>query len=376
MGKTIFSLLDTPAYGGAEEYLCSVLFGLHDAGYHVVLATNNSQVKAHCAKKLTVIKLPYRLDMIGNWKGLLKFFFYAPGAVWWLTDTILRLHMKDLVCLFPGFSDRLLFSPFVRLFGATLIWLEYGPLEPTFARNFGIPKFFYMLAKKFPHNVVTISQWTKQSLMRTGKIRCEKISVIYPGVSVPKNISKKKNKTNIITVARLAKEKEIDLLLHAFSIVRVSARLIIIGDGPERKRLEQLAKRLGLKNRVRFTGFVSEQEKYRLLQSSAVFVFPSAWELEGFGMTTIEAMAHGALVVSSGYGPQGEIVSDGKTGILFAPHTIHALAKAIERALDQPTDGNMQRNARTRIEKSFSKDRMLSAWKKLVTQTHHTVVVE
>ncbi len=381
MASTIFSLLDTPAYGGAEQYLLSVLLNFQKKGHNVVLATNNAQVKAACKDHLVVIDLPYRLDAIGNWKGLVKYFLALPASLFWLVTSVKSLQKENhkiqnpkpksnhVICLFPGYTDRLTFSPIVKWFGCRLIWLEYGPLEPTFARNHGFPKLLYAIGKTYPDRVVTISNWTRRSLIETGKIAESKIQIIYPGVELlpGRDKTKKKNQFTVIAVARLAKEKEIDLLLRAWAKLDArSACLQIVGDGPEREALEHLCHDLRITDSVEFVGFVSEQEKQQRLSLADLFVFPSAWELEGFGMTTIEAMAASLPVVTTGYGPQSEIVEDQVTGWYFKAHDAQALAETIERARRSPTLRDFGKSGQRRVQKIFSSQAMLSAWEKII----------
>src|SRR5579859_3630095 len=151
--RVIFSLLDTPAFGGAEQYMFSQLSFLSKHGYSVVLATNNEAVKKEILSRLSVgeqrnfqvITAPYRLDAIGNWKGLLKYFLAAPVGITWCVWILFSLKKRfgNVVCLFPGWSDRVTFSPFVKLLRVPLIWIEIGPLKPVFQRNWGFPKLLY-----------------------------------------------------------------------------------------------------------------------------------------------------------------------------------------------------------------------------------------
>lgn len=366
MPNTIFSLLDTPAYGGAESYLLDVLTHLQRSGYRVVLATNNEQVRSLAPAGITVIKLPYRLDAIGNWKGLVKYFLALPASIYWLISTLQQLQQNaSVVCLFPGYTDRLSFSPFIKWFGYSLIWLEYGPLEPTFDRNHGFPRLLYAIGRPYPDRVVTISEWTKRSLVKLGKIPAEKIEIIYPGVETGLRpvSSKVKGRMTVVTVARLAKEKEIDLLIKAWSMLQpTKAHLQIIGDGPDRDTLEEHVVTLGLEDQISFLGFVTDTKKAELFQHADLFVFPSAWDLEGFGMTTIEAMAAGLPVISTGYGPQAEIVSDGTTGWTFTPHDAKDLARVIGRALADPERAKIATQGQRSISESFSRQHSHDAW--------------
>jgi glycosyltransferase involved in cell wall biosynthesis len=372
MSSVVFSLLDTPAYGGAEEYLLLALMELKKAGHRVVLATNNALVRKKADEQLEVIDLPYRLDAIGNWKGLIKYFFALPGAIIWLTLTILEFNQKhqDIVCLFPGYTDRLSFSPVVKLLHCRLIWLEYGPLEPTFKRNHGFPKLLYALGRPYPDRVITISEWTKRSLVRLGKIPEKNIQIIYPGIVIPAKAgiqSKNKHPRIVVTIARLATEKEMDLLLRAWKKVNQEHKqLVVIGDGPERHTLERLADSLGIAGSVTFTGFVTDERKHELLRKADVFVFPSAWNLEGFGMTSAEAMVFGTPVLSTGFGPQAEIVKDGVTGWTFTPHDEEDLARKINDILGSSDTERVRKAGLAFARKQFSFAQFSSAWVQLL----------
>jgi glycosyltransferase involved in cell wall biosynthesis len=358
--KLVLSLLDSPAFGGAEQYLLDHLYFLQrEIDSTVILATNNPDVKERIrddGNKITVINLPYRLDAIGNWKGLIKFFVHAPFAlIWFLSKLFIFSQTYNRIIIYtPGFSDRMLFSPFIKLMGHKLIWLEYGPLQTIFKRNWGFPKLLFKFAQSSPNKVVVISKYTRQSLLDHTAIPKEKIVRIYPGAkpttldevfSLRKQglIWRKKqglgNKKIITFVGRLASEKEVDLLIKAFKQVskkHKTIHLVLVGDGPERKQYEKLVSKFNLLKSVFFTGFVSEEEKKIIIATSDVFVFPSSWELEGFGMTTMEAMMIETPVITSGFGPQSEIVTDGETGMFFSPHTPRGLTDTIGQLLTKP----------------------------------------
>ncbi len=344
--RVIFSLLDTPAFGGAEQYMFSHLSFLSKHGYEVVLATNNevvrkeilSRLNAEEQKKFQVITAPYRLDAIGNWKGLVKYFLAAPYAIFWCGWILFSLQKKydETICFFAGWSDRVTFSPIVNFFGSPLVWIEFGPLEPVFERNWGFPKVLFFLTKNLPNHFVTISQWTMNSMINTGRISRDKIALIYPGIKswTAKELTAykkagqvefKKRKLNdskvIGYIGRLASENQIDLLLRAFALLKEKkVKLLIIGAGPEKLLYQNLTKQLGIEKDVHFAGFVDEQLKLSLLSCCDLFVFPGAWKWEGFGITTIEVLSLGVPVITPDFGPQKEIIVNGISGLHFVPN--------------------------------------------------------
>jgi len=131
-------------------------------------------------------------------------------------------------------------------------------------------------------------------------------------------------------VGRLKKYKSVEHLLEAFAEVREvipDSRLQIVGDGDNRKNLEEYAARLGLDGAVEFTGFVPEERKVALLQKMHVVVNTSS--KEGWGLTVVEANACGVPVIASDVPGLRDSVVEGKTGILYPYGNTHDLAEKI-----------------------------------------------
>jgi len=162
----------------------------------------------------------------------------------------------------------------------------------------------------------------------------------------------------LIAVANLKVMKDQGTLLRAFSVVRKSldARLLILGEGPERPRLEALAGDLGIADAVTFGGHQPTPHGY--ISAADVFVMSS--RSEGFGNVIVEALACGVPVVSTDCptGP-GEILEKGRFGRLTPVGDPEALARAIIEMLAAPPD---PRGLRQRAE-AFSVDRAVSAYR-------------
>jgi len=156
------------------------------------------------------------------------------------------------------------------------------------------------------------------------------------------------------TVARLDPVKRLDVLLQAMASVK-SVGAVIIGDGPERARLEALRKQLGLVERVRFVGQQSNVPEW--LAAMDLFVLSSDWE--GMSNALLEAMAASLPVVATAVGGTSGVV-DGVTGLLVPPRDPDALAKAIIALLqDRERAEAMGRAGRERVERYFSVERMV-----------------
>ena len=130
----------------------------------------------------------------------------------------------------------------------------------------------------------------------------------------------------LLFVSRLAREKNVDLLLEAVRAARVPVRLVIGGDGPERASLEARAAELGIADRTTFLGAVPRSSLPDLYASADAFVFPSLTETQG--LVLVEALAAGALVIAADAAPVRDVLAG--AGHLVQP-AARAFAEAIAR---------------------------------------------
>jgi glycosyltransferase involved in cell wall biosynthesis len=153
------------------------------------------------------------------------------------------------------------------------------------------------------------------------------------GASIRYNLNWGKEKI-LVSIGRLAAEKNFKTLLSAFALVMQSnqnTRLVIIGDGPQKEELKKFAKDLGIAECVLFTGLVPFDQIPKYLKAADLFCFASVSETQG--LVTMEAMAAGLPVVAVKGTGTSEIVQDGITGIL-TENTPESLAQAVNRVLD------------------------------------------
>jgi glycosyltransferase involved in cell wall biosynthesis len=138
----------------------------------------------------------------------------------------------------------------------------------------------------------------------------------------------------VITVGALTPEKGHATLLHAIAVLRSRipvVRLVVVGDGPQRVPLTDLARTLGIADHVRFDG--ERHEAWALIRSARVLAQPS--RREALGTAVLEAMALGTPIVASATGGLVELLGGG-AGLLVPPGDAPALADALERALTDP----------------------------------------
>ena len=144
--------------------------------------------------------------------------------------------------------------------------------------------------------------------------------------------------SDLIFIGRLVTEKGIDLLLEAIARLqqrKLFPRLTIVGPGPERPALEQLAAQLGLRDQVIFAGPKRDAELVGLLRQHKIIVIPSRYD-EPFGVVALEGIACGCVVVGSAGGGLPEAI--GPCGLTFPNGDIDALAQDLEKLLGAPEE--------------------------------------
>ena len=198
-----------------------------------------------------------------------------------------------------------------------------------FANSF-VKKMVFRYASSSCDGVIAISDYVKNSVLEHQKLKKEKISVIYNGIDLNRYTKNDETKGlfRIIFVGRLIEQKGVRLLIEALSIVKrqIEYECCIVGDGPEKKKLEEMTRNHELQGKVLFLG--NRTDIPDLLHESAAFVHPATWE-EGFGITLIEAMACSLPCIAFRKGAIPEYIEDGVNGFLVSEASADALASKI-----------------------------------------------
>ncbi|HEU4354463.1 MAG TPA: glycosyltransferase family 4 protein [Actinomycetota bacterium] len=167
----------------------------------------------------------------------------------------------------------------------------------------------------------------------------------------------------VVCVSRLVARKGQDVLIRGLAGVRrrvPDATLVIVGDGPDRRRLEALVDEVAAPGSVVFTGQVSEEDLPRYYRLGDVFAMPcrnrlAGFEVEGWGNVFIEAAACGRPVVVGDSGGAREALVDGQTGILVDGRRVEEVAAALADLLSDPARADeMGRAGRARVERHYT----------------------
>ena len=156
---------------------------------------------------------------------------------------------------------------------------------------------------------------------------------VVPNPAPPVRAAAAKERRGLVFAGRLTRQKAMHVALDALAHVPAT-QLTVIGDGPDRARLERHAHDTGLNGRVRFVGALPREEVLDALAGAEAAVLSSDWE--NFPHAAVEALATGTPLVATAVGGVGEIVVDGVNGLLVPPGSAEAFGRALERLLGSP----------------------------------------
>jgi glycogen synthase len=273
----------------------------------------------------------------------------------------LLLHQPDgSIC--PGHFQSGRFGKCVSCQAAEVSWIRsLEQLLLMFPRN--------ALAKGAACNIA-ISQHV------SGRIQLPRSRVIYHGVEdasrteiAVADIPLPQGKLRFAYVGRLVPEKGLPGLLRAAEILqreKLEFELLLIGDGPQREKLQAIIERAGLTDSVQITGFLQGAALREALDRVHVVVMPSVWE-ETAGLAAMEHMMLGRLVIASKIGGLAETIGD--AGLTCLPGNAEDLARCMREVLrDRSIVTTLGRKARARATSLFLRERMIADHQKLYKQ--------
>ena len=220
-------------------------------------------------------------------------------------------------------------------------------------------------------DVITVSQFLKDQMVREGYPE-RRIEVLYlpaPEVSDPSPLEADAA-PRFVFLGRMIPHKGVDWLLRAMTRVSSRATLELAGTGNQEAEYRELARVLGLEDRVRFHGWLEGDAASILLRGARALVFPSIWHEPG-GTVAFEAMVHQRPVIMSRVGGMPEVVEHEQNGLLVAAGDEAGLAAAIDRlAIDTPLARRLGEHGRHRATVQYTlashMDRLMSKYQAVV----------
>ncbi len=215
-------------------------------------------------------------------------------------------------------------------------WRTYLPDRTAVARVAAVAE---SAARPLADRRVAVSAFTARRMLTGGQARST-IDVVGNGVDLGRlsGAGTDDHISDVLFLGRLIDEKRVDILIRAIGLLAgrfPKLRCAVVGDGPERARLIQLASDLGVDRLVTFLGRVTDERIPALMRSSRIFVLPSV--REGYGIAVVEAQACGLVpvVVRSPLSAASDLIDDGTDGLICDP-TPESLAAALGALLEDP----------------------------------------
>lgn len=336
-----------PKVGGIERYL----FGIasHMRGHEVTVFAPTLQTPSPSP----LSKGEKFDDFLPSYEGrrggvvIRKRFSWKPLWPAWLPLYLFLLRKAQqekpdvILCgkaLMEGRVARLLY----KKYGIPYVICTYGMEISTWKSRKRIRKKLVSVLRD-AKAVLYINKQTKQELRELG-VEESKMKALYPGIDASSSVTPANPEETlarmevkspyILCVARLIKRKGLDDLLQAFAMITSRPLLVIAGDGPERKSLEKLAKKLSVD--AKFTGAVSDDDLRALYSRASIFALTPKelpGDYEGFGIVYLEAALFGLPVIGTKTGGVAGAVQDGMTGILAEPNNPKSIAGALQKLL-------------------------------------------
>lgn len=359
-----------PDIGGPATYVSQIARALAARGHAVTVVTLSERMDAHEAPlPVQVVRLARRTFKPWRW-------IRTVGKLWQLGRQADVLFVNGLA-MEAALANFLLRKPMVQKVVGDLAWeqaVNRGWVSDVFevfqTRRYGFKVALLKALRTWWTRraglVIVPSRYLARWVARWG-VPEERLAVIYNALEPLERVEPSEvplpTPLKIATVGRLVVWKRIDQVIAAVAACR-EAGLLIVGDGPERARLEALSHSLGVADRVHFAGPRSREETLRLLAACDGFVLNSTYE--GCPHTLLEAMGLGLPVVATAAGGTPEVVQHGLNGWLVEPSDDTALREALARFVPSRAAGRLFPHQASEIMRRFDFPTMVGHTERLL----------
>ena len=350
----------SPEAGGSEVHLHELLSRLVRSGHDLTLVCSQFASGTGPAKERVD---GVKVVRVGTW-------WNAHIAVPRCGSGLLKRNKFDLVLddvnkipfFAPAWSPIPVVAIFHHLLGST-VFKETNPLAAA-----AVWMYERRVGKVYRNTpCICVSQSTAMELRRRG-VTGGRLHVVTNGIDHtlyrPSGVSSPPEKPVLLAVSRLRRYKGLHVAIRTSCEVRSripGTTLVILGSGPDRRRLEKLAARL--KAPVQFRGYVSDREKVEWMSRARLLLAPSA--KEGWGLSVMEAMACGTPVIASDVCGHRDSIPAG-TGILVPHGHVSAMAAATLELLGDPAEYRDRRAASIAWARQFHWDRLAASFERII----------
>jgi len=336
-----------PEINGAASFISRLSAGLVERGHDVHLAAPSysnrklgAQIEEHEGQKMTVHRI-----YSWRWYPHPWLRFALPWRIKQNSAKIIDAVKPDVI----HFQSHIIIGRGqtiegkkrgIRIIGTNHFMpenlLEYTFILPPFLRDWAIGLAWGAADRSFSRaeHVTTPTRKAAEYLEANTSVRG--VLAISCGIDADNYTPNMEPRSDnlIVFLGRVVEEKRIDVLIRALAELdpALDARLTILGGGDQLDRMKQLAARLGVTDRIRFAGFVDDEEKLATLGRGTVFAMPSIAELQS--ISTMEAMASALPIVAANAMALPHLVHDGENGYLFEPSNPEDLAAKLREVLE------------------------------------------
>jgi glycogen(starch) synthase len=333
-----------PAIGGVQQAVYNLAKALQSRNVRVSVLAGGTKISVDTRRidGVRVTKVPFHVFR-GTPKSLFAFLIRGPVCLFtaalhllWVRPDIVNVHFLGANAFYTMILRK--------LFRFKLVVTLHGTIEAPSTQ----------LHETYGRCEANIMNWTARHILfdadavvAVSTSILSKVLHMYPELKskcllIPEGVEDEMwqgevaphDGSYILAIGRLSREKGFDVLLRAFAVILENcrtARLLLVGDGPESLPLKGLAERLRIDNNVTFYGSANRAEVRQLIAACQMMIVPS--RIEGFGIVVLEGMALGKTVVASNTGGIPDIISDKVSGLLVPPEDELALAQAIVRVM-------------------------------------------
>ncbi len=372
MEKIILYIITQSELGGAQKYVFDLTKNLQNE-FNVTIAVGEQGKKGELINKLKQKNIKYYI--IPHLKRAI-----SPIDDFLALIEIIKLIKKikpDIIHL--NSSKISILGSIASIFSKSkIIYTAHG-----WVFNEPMPKWkklFYKYSEKFTalfkNKIICVSEFDKQIAIKEKICNPKKLITIHNGIKQINFLSKQEarqklfrnnqdSKLIIGTIANLYKTKGLEYLIQSIKILTSNFQFpiitIIIGEGKERKNLQNLINQLNLKNSIILTGKINNASE--LLKAFDIYVCPSV--KEGLSYTLIEAMQAELPIVATNVGGNSELIINNKTGILIKPQNQQELTNAINYLIKNKQSSNeLMLNAKIKSTTEFNIQQMINKTKK------------
>lgn len=236
------------------------------------------------------------------------------------------------------------------------------------------PIFEKLVVKTRCHGIHTISNASKDDLVKFGAKK--PIYNIPPTIEKIQDMNNIQNNKQFISIGRLVFYKNIEILIKAINIVKKQEeriKLIIVGGGPQLEKIQNMVKKLNLEDNIIIKGYVTSEEKIKLISQSNAMLFPS--KCEGFGLVILEAFSQNKPVLVSDIPPMSDIINHKETGFVLDSNDEKVWAEHILRLVKNPQEsqtmgGNGNQILETKYSQELFYERIIKMYNDVLLKNH------